>query len=278
LTFDGRERVALAPGQRVLSDPLAFPVAQQDELAVSFAGDGAVASSAISAFPDSFIASGDQAMQSQLSDAISHHRLLGVQTIEVEAPFDRVFVAIGDSITEGYVSGEDDYRLAWPAIAAAASGRPVVNAAVSGQGLWGANEHLRDDVEVLHGYTDCVVLVGTNDLGAISAAKLIESLKALFGALANDGCWVWAGTLLPKERTTGGDLMVVNAQRAEVNEWVRRQTLSFGIIDFEQAIAAPGDPNRFAPGLSVDGIHPTYAGQKVMGQLAAQLISAQPTR
>jgi lysophospholipase L1-like esterase len=278
LTFGGSETAVLGPRERILSDPLQFPVELQDELAVSFAAEGALASSAISAFPDSFRAPGDQTLQAHLVNALPHHQLLGVQTIEVEGKFDRAFVAIGDSITEGYVTGDDDYRLAWPAIAATASGQPVVNAAVSGQGVWGAYEHLRDEVAVLHGYTDCIVLVGTNDLAAISSAEVIESLNATFRALIDAGCRVWAGTLLPRESTSVGDLAVVNARRAEVNDWLRRHSPAFGVIDFERPMAAPGDSNRFAPGLAIDGIHPTYAGQKVMGDLAAQLISAQPTR
>jgi lysophospholipase L1-like esterase len=278
LTFDGGESVALGPGQRIVSDPVSFRVEPHDELAVSFAAEGAVASSAISAFPESFLASGDQTLLNDLVEAIPHHRLLGVQTIEVESSFDRAFVAIGDSITEGYVTGDDDHRLAWPAIAAAASGSPVVNAAVSGQGVSETTEHLRDDVDVLHGHTDCLVLVGTNDLGAKSAAELIAALSTLFDALTSGGCRVWAGTLLPKERTTAGELAEVKARRAEVNDWLRSQKAAFEVIDFEKALAAPGDPHRFAPGFGVDGIHPTYTGQKVMGDLAATLISAQPTR
>jgi lysophospholipase L1-like esterase len=278
LTFDGKDGLALGPGERILSDPLPFPVEAQEDLAVSFAADGALASSAINAFPESFLASGNQVFERHLADAMDHHRLIGVQTIEVEGRYDRVFVALGDSITEGYVTGDDDHRLAWPALAGAASGRPVVNAAVSGQGLWEATEHLHEDVEVLHGHTDCLVLLGTNDLAGRSATQIIEVLSAFFDALSRRNCRVWAGTLLPKELTTTGDLTLVKTRRAEVNNWIRHRSPAYGVIDFEAAMAAPGDPNRFAPGLGEDGIHPSYAGQKAMAEFAAQIISAQPRR
>ncbi|HZA52007.1 MAG TPA: GDSL-type esterase/lipase family protein [Myxococcaceae bacterium] len=276
LTFGGADGVTVRAWERVVSDPVSFPVSAGEELAVSFAAEGGVASSAINAFPDSFVAPGDQTLAPSLERATARHRLAALQTIDVEAPFQRAFVAIGDSITEGYVTGEDDYRRAWPALAQAMSGIPVGNAAVSGQGLWAANEYLSDDVGVLEGRTDCVVLLGTNDLGGISNSALIDRLARLFHTLAADGCRVWAGTLLPKEGTSAGDLALVNAQRAEVNDWLRHRSAAFGVIDFERAVAMPGDRNRFAPGLAQDGIHPSYAGQRVMAELAAQFLAPGP--
>ena len=276
LTFAGSEGVTLPAHTRMLSDPVAFPVSAGQELSVSFAVEGAMAASAINGFPDSFAAPGDQTLAPSLTDATPRHRLAALQTIDVEAPSQRAFVAIGDSITEGYVTGEDDYRRAWPALAQSLSGTPVANAAVSGQGVWAANEYLADDVGVLEGRTDCVVLLGTNDLAALSPAEMIDRLSGLFEALATGGCRVWAGTLLPKESTTGGDLGLVNWRRGEVNDWLRHRAPAFGVIDFERAVALPDDPNRFVPGLDQDGIHPSYAGQRVMGEFAAQFLGPLP--
>src|SRR5690606_27647407 len=108
-------------------------------------------------------------------------------------------IAIGDSITEAYVDGRDDYRRNWPAIAEALTGIPIANAAVSGQGLWAARHFLEDEVLALEGATDCVILLGTNDLGASDAERLTDDLAALYDDLAGH-CTVWAATLPPKDR------------------------------------------------------------------------------
>lgn len=277
LTFSGGAAVSLKMNDRVMSDPVAFHVSPQDELYVSFEGDGAFARSAINAYPDSHAAWGAHAGKMTMpADGVSRHMLTGVNTIEVEAPRERVFVAVGDSITEGYVSGDDDARNAWPMLAGAMLGHPVVNGSVSGQGLWAGNEYADEDVLVLAGgVTDCVVLLGTNDLAADVTTKLQDRLTELFDTL-RPICRVWAGTLLPKEKTDPGDLSLVNARRKTVNAWLRSNAVVHGVIDFEAATSAQGAPDTFLPGYGEDGIHPSLQGQSAMAAEAAKVLSAEP--
>ena len=185
-------------------------------------------------------------------------------------------VAVGDSITEGYVGGADDVRKAWPGVAQAALGVPVLNAGVSGQGLYDALANLEHEVLALEGVTDCVVLLGTNDLGAeADSRKLREQLAKLFTRL-RPFCTVWASTLLPKERSSHASYELVRTQRVEVNRWLREEAgtagLIHGLIDLEAVTRSEQSEHLFAEGLEGDGIHPSVRGQRVMGEEVARVL------
>jgi lysophospholipase L1-like esterase len=283
VTFGGSPGFTSAARGRVTSDPIAFPVSFGDELYVSFDVDGSLAASTINAFPDSYSWAGSYANVQDPPAGAASMRAVGLDTIDVEAPASAAFVALGDSITEGYVSGDvgdfvsrhDDYRNAWTTVAQRLLGLPVANAAVSGQGVDEAILGLKNEVFTLQGITDCLVLLGTNNLGSLTADEIDARLATLFDQL-RPFCRIWAGTLLPKETTTNGVLSTVIARRLAVNDWIRHQAQLDGVIDFEPALAAPGDVNHFAPGLGEDGIHPSIAGQAVMGQEAARVLTPPP--
>jgi hypothetical protein len=115
LTFGGESKCTVQAGQQRLSDPALFPVTPGEELYVSVEVQGSVGTSAISAFPDSFKWPGPGAELPQLpASATPQTEARAVAAIYVEAAPGPVFVAIGDSITEGYISGTDDTRNAWP--------------------------------------------------------------------------------------------------------------------------------------------------------------------
>jgi lysophospholipase L1-like esterase len=283
ILFGGSESVSGGVRQRLMSDPVEFPVNLGDELYVSFEFHGALGASIMGALPDSYAAYGRYAYQSDPFGGNEHPRAVGLATIDVESDFSRAVLTIGDSITEGYVSGDvtvgtrvedgffsrtDDYRNAWSFVAQSNLGLPFANAGVSGQGV---NDVLATfDAELgplLGEVTDCIMLIGTNDLGSLESTTIVARIGQIGDALA-PYCQVWFSTLVPKERTTGGDYETVRRRRHEVNDWLRQQTL---LIDFEAVLAQPDDPDHFLPGLGEDGIHPSIAGQQVMGQEVARV-------
>jgi lysophospholipase L1-like esterase len=216
---------------------------------------------------------------------------VGLQTIEVEGPRQRAIVAIGDSITEGYVSGpvtggttvasgflaaRDDYRNAWTRRVEASLGVPVANAGVSGQGTSDATANLASDVFALPNLTDCVVLIGTNDLAGDSAEGIETRLAALFKAL-EPRCETWASTLLPKERTSAGDYALVKARRLEINAWLRSGAAPVDhVIDLESVTRSASSVHLFATGLGEDGIHPSVRGHEVMAPEVARVFELAP--
>ncbi len=272
LRFADQPQVTVPSLQRVASDPLSFEVDAPEDLVISLDVDGGVRASLIDAFPGSFIAPEGQAWHTHLVGAAPQERLWGLTAVLVEADEAPVFLAVGDSITEGYVSGDDDVRHAWPHLAAVQAQVPVVNGAVSGQGVYQANELREAELHWVPGITHCLVMLGTNDLAAIEGPELIRRLGLLFDGL-HEKCEVWAGTLVPRERADGFDLSVVHARRAQVNAWLRARPPHVArVVDFEAATARPGDVNRFRDGYGYDGIHPSRAGQTAMGDAAADAV------
>jgi lysophospholipase L1-like esterase len=268
-----------------------FEVRAGDELAVSFEVNGALSAASIGNFPGSYARTGNHSHLTSSLGGSQHPRMVGLATIDVEGPRSRAAVAIGDSITEGYVSGattsgtglssgylavKDDYRNAWNAVASSLLGGPVVNAGVSGQGTWDAQQNLEAEVLALEGLTDCVVLLGTNDLGGLSVTQLQGRLQQLFDTLAPK-CRVWAGTLLPKERTSAGSLSLVQADRKAINAWLRTTARVYDVIDFEAATQSQTSIDLFYPGFGEDGIHPSVEGHDAMGRAAANALVEDPS-
>jgi lysophospholipase L1-like esterase len=304
LTFAGQPGIALPAWQRAHSDEVALALAAGDEVDVTFAAAGALAASGIANFPDSTAHAGRDL---GARGGTPNGRLAGVATVEVAGGRARAAVAVGDSITEGYVGGHtffgpaladsfgyvpvDDVRNAWPAIAARALGAPVANAGVSGSGTEETLDRFDAEIGVLAGeLTDCVVLLGTNDIGVNGAGltfdQISSNLAALYARLA-PLCRVWAGTLLPKEwipsANTAAEYVVLSQSRRAVNAWIRARTAAdhvAGVIDFERVTrASDADPDHFgvdADGQSLgeDGIHPSIAGQRAMGIEAARVLGA----
>ena len=274
LTFGGARSSTAGPGQRVSSELVALPVSAGEDLAVSVELEGSVASSAISAFPGSYARAGSFTDISGPLGGALDPTIKGVDSIEVDGPRQRVFMAIGDSITEGFVTyAGNDYRQSWPFVAQQAMGAPVVASAVYGQTIQDQVAALPVEVHPVRGMTDCVVLLGTNNLGPDSAATIINRLSDLYARLSGS-CRVWGATLPPKEKSGSYDLATVNAARRQVNDWIRSRAPVTGVVDFDAALRSESSPDRFAAGLTADGVHPSIAGQAVMGQAAAMALGA----
>lgn len=269
--FAGAAGFSVGKRTRVVSDPVSFPVAFGDELAVSFEVSGALGVSAIETLPGSYVRSGAYASTTGPLGGSAWAKGVGLATVDVEGPPARAFVAIGDSITEGYITGHDDTRVAWPWLSQAGLGVPVVDAGVSGQGFYDALLNLDQEVLSLQGVTDCLVLLGTNDLSSLDQSGLQSRMTTLVSRL-KPMCRPWVGTLLPKEKTNYGDYETVKRDRAAFNAWIRATFPD--VIDFEAVTRQPNDANLFIDGLEVDGIHPSAAGHRVMANEVIRVLRA----
>jgi len=249
-----------------------FAAQPGEEVLVTFEARGALAASAIVEYPGSKVVWGELADQPAALDGGGDHPvLLALTEVDVRGPPARAAIALGDSITEGYVSGDDDARDAWSTVAQRALGWPVVNAGVSGEGIWEEQQALADEVLRAAGITDCLVMLGTNDLGQLDAPEIERRLGKLWATLA-PFCAVHALTLPPKERCDDcGELAQVQADRKAVNAWIRAN--GPGLIDAEAALRDGANPDAYAPGLGEDGIHPSRAGQRVLGQAVAAALA-----
>jgi lysophospholipase L1-like esterase len=156
----------------------------------------------------------------------------------------------------------------------------VLNAGISGNrvlrdGLLprmgpSALTRLDRDVIGLAGVRTVIVLEGNNDIGqrpTANAAEPIGGLQQLVERLKAARLRVLLGTLTP----AGGSAVPTygsgpaNAIRTEVNEWIRSQKVSDGIVDFDAAVRDPADQSRLLPAFdSSDHLHPSSAGYKAM--------------
>ncbi|OJH35909.1 GDSL family lipase [Cystobacter ferrugineus] len=270
VTFAGSAGFSVGARALVVSDPVPFSVGFRDELAISFEVKGALGASAIETLPGSYIRSGAYASTSGALGGTASGLGLGLATVDVEGPPSRAFVAIGDSITEGYISERDDTRKAWPALTEARLGVPVVNSGVSGQGFYEELENLDQEVLSLQGITDCIVLLGTNDLSSLDMGGLQKRMETLVTRL-QPRCRTWVSTLLPKEKSNHGDYEVVKRDRLAFNTWLRA-TYSTSLIDLEAATRQPDNVHLFLDGLEVDGIHPSAKGHQVMAAEVARVL------
>jgi lysophospholipase L1-like esterase len=252
---------------------VAFPVGAQEDVYVSVAVRGSVASASIDGFPGSVSFPGRGALLAvPPPGAEPQLRARAVAQVEVEGAPTKVFFVLGDSITEGYLVGDGDYRHAWPFRAQLGLGAPVLNGGVSGQDTWEELLNFREELGSVKAVTDCVVALGMNDLPCGAPEQVTGSLQTLVQSL-RPSCRVWLATITPRERTTAGPIERVNACRVAINAWVRGQGGLAGVLDFDAVTRNPAAPEKLQEAFSGDGVHPNAAGQAAMGAAALQVLS-----
>lgn len=268
--------------ERVTSDPIDFPVIFREEVYVSFEARGAMSASAIALLQQSYSKTGSHSHR--LENAVTwggswSPTPVGMATIEVEGAPGPVMIAIGDSITEGYVKGVQDLTDSWAYQAGKLAQVTTVNAAVSGDGITQTLANLDEEVFVLSGVTDCMVLIGTNDISSYSTTALTSKLTELYSRL-KPFCRVWGATMPPKDETggsknDGGSELwnQMHATRRAVNAWIVANDSVTGAFDFSPILTDPERPNYFVPRYTEDGIHPTPEGYRVMGKEATRVIN-----
>ncbi len=136
--------------------------------------------------------------------------------------------------------------------------------------FYDALQNLDAEVLSLQGITDCVVLLGTNDLSALDMGGLKSRMNTLVSRLQLF-CRLWVGTLLPKEHANNGKYEQVKASRLVMNAWIREHRRP-DVIDFEAVTHAPDNVHHFLDGLAVDGIHPSAAGHGVMADEVVRVL------
>lgn len=311
VTFNGgRPGVVIPAGGSTYSDPVTLPFAGPRDvsrlagrkLAVSFHTVGATGPMTwhAKALTTSYVtAPGAGIRGADESDAAFPHTTTSwyfVDAIDVIAPEATIVVAcFGDSITDGTgstLNGDDR----WPDVLSrrlheAYGGRvSVVNAGIGGNrvlspaastaeapfaGGPSALTRLDRDVLGIAGLSAVVWLEGINDISnGASAADIIEGLKEGVKRIrARGGIRVIGATIVSALGAAGpGGTPAADAQRQEVNAFVREGNLFDGVADFD---AVTRDPKTgelraaFQPGSTIGGpgdrLHPNRAGYQAMG-------------
>ncbi|MEO7495969.1 MAG: SGNH/GDSL hydrolase family protein, partial [Massilia sp.] len=295
LRFSGASKVSVAPGTELYSDPLDGDFAGGDDVTVSLYVDSgpAVQSAHVAAHASQYIAAGDQTGRATLDGARRMTSWFHIGAVEVApvaaAP---VLVAIGDSITDGSGSTDDQNERWTDYLARRLKRQPgapaigVINASIGG------NQMLRDDLgqkllerferDVLGraGVTHTLILIGVNDLGRLhkGGAETAQSRAAMLGNLQAGwrqmiaqaharGVCVLAGTLTPYGGSTLYKPDAANeADRQTLNQWLRDSADIDGVADFDAAVRDPAAPERLQARFdSGDHLHLSPAGYGAMG-------------
>jgi lysophospholipase L1-like esterase len=314
VTFGGRSSVVIPAGADAVSDPVMLSFGAFRDLAISVYVPGTVKNpdEHFSTRQTSYLSpsgSGDHATQS--SPAAFTEKTTGASStgwyfldgVDVEAPGSTgAVVAVGDSITDGYqakrngteqlstinTNGRYPDDLARRLIAANIP-LSVLNAGIganqlmrSALPLYGPSGLSRFATDALGepGVTDVIVLEGLNDIASgATANQLIAAYEQLINQAHAAGVAIQLGTLTPTGGTSspayGG--AAATSVRNQVNQWIRTQAFSDGIVDFDAAVRDPHDPGTIAPAYNGgDDLHFDLAGYRALAAAVNLALLARP--
>jgi alpha-glucuronidase len=296
LSFGGGPEAVIPAGGEIWSDPAPLDAPPLSDLAISLHFDRPPAgeTSHPGSRTNSWLVHGDRTSAADLSDGRKVQHWFQASGVEVRTsawPRGAV-VTLGDSITDGRGSTTDgDDR--WPDQLArrlqrtdGLKGVGVANAGIGGNrvladGL-GPSALARLDRDVLSepGVTAVIVLEGINDLGVLDragpsdrtrrtmVARLEEADARIIAAAHARGIKVIGGTLTPDGGTqTYPTAPADEAERQQLNAWIRTPGRFDAVADFDAALRDPGHPDRLQPSFdSGDHLHPSPAGYRAMAE------------
>ena len=288
VTFAGARSPTIPPFAPLMSDPVALAVPPLSKLVVSIHVPGEATRATIHSLgvETTTIAPGDQTAAATLTGGrttTQRHILSGIDV--AGGPATATIVALGDSITDGAASSDDQDRR-WPDILAERLKRAgitrfaVANAGISGNRLLktiagpAALARLDRDVLAVPGARYMVVLEGVNDIGWEKNAHLppprpgeiILAYRQIVARAHDHGVKVFGATILPY-KGAGYWSEEGEAVRQEVNRWIRTPGNFDAVIDLDRAVADKADPLTMAAAYdSGDHLHPKDAGYKAMAE------------
>lgn len=296
LTFGGLAAPSIPAGAILVSDPVELAVPNGADIVVDLfiPDDTAAWKSPLTMHPASWqvnyvSAAGNHTGEASFpiatttayrrGDGLASASSFFLSRIEVTANAP-VWVAFGDSITDGTQSGTDANRR-WPdllsaRLASAGTRLSVVNGAIGGGRVLldgvGPNALARFDRDVLAqpGVRFVTVLEGINDIGngganaSPTVADLIAGHRQMIDRAHAHGLRIFGATLTPFEGaayyTPEGE-----TKRQALNEWIRKSGAYDAVMDFDAAVRDPAKASRTRPAFdSGDHLHPSPAGYQAI--------------
>ena len=286
LTFDGHPSVTMYPGQSVVSDPVAFPLEDRMNLAITI-HYGRISSTLLTSHPGSrttsYIADGYTTDFSAPIAKTDHWYTISF--IDVKPRRRSAAIAVlGDSITDGRgttTNGQDRWtdQLSRSLLTDPATrDLSVLNFGLGGNcilrgglGPTGQSRYARD----LFGHPGVkyvILFEGTNDLGGSrNAMATADGIKEVWTKIVQEaherGIKVFGATVTPV-KGNGYYSPDHEAGRVALNEWIRTSGIFDGVIDFDRLVADPAQPDRLDPAFLYenDWLHLNAKGYEKMGR------------
>ncbi|MES2219664.1 MAG: SGNH/GDSL hydrolase family protein [Acidobacteriota bacterium] len=294
LTFGGSSEVVIPAGAEYISDPVDYPVRALSNLAISFhlQEPPAPETGHPGSRATSYAVHGNLVSAATLPNVTKVDHWYQIAGVDVTTSANAVsVVALGDSITDGHASttnGNDR----WTDILAERLERSpitrqigVLNQGIGGNHLLvdglGPNALARFNRDVLAqtGVRYLIVLEGVNDLGRLTrqgevpvaehealVAQILAAFQQMILRAHTHGIKIIGATITPY---AGSDYYRPTARdevdRTEVNAWIRAPGHFDAVIDFDQVVRDPSQPDRLRPSYdSGDHLHPSPAGYRAM--------------
>ncbi len=294
LTFAGSSEVVIPAGAEYISDPVDLPVAALSNLAITFhlQEPPAQETGHPGSRATSYVAHGNLVSDATLPNAMKVDHWYQIAAVDVTTQANPVsIVVLGDSITDGHASttnGNDRWTddLAQRLQGSAASQHiGVLNEGIGGNHLLvdglGPNALARFNRDVLAqtGVRYVIVFEGVNDLGGLTrqgevpvadheelVAHILAAYQQMILRAHSHGIEIIGATITPY---VGSDYYHPTARdeadRNEVNAWIRAPGHFDAVLDFDQVMRDPNHPDRLLPSYdSGDHLHPSPAGYRAM--------------
>jgi lysophospholipase L1-like esterase len=294
LTFGGSQSTTIPAGGQAISDSAGLRLPADTDLLVSIYLTGPVQLAAYHSMGIQDMYSTADGAGDQTEDVANFPvgntfdfwtLLSGIDVMSVAPP--GTVVALGDSITDGYMSTSDandrwpnylsrrlQAQLQYPHYGVLDEGissnkiltDSFTGLAGSGNGGISALARLDRDVFAQSGVTTVIVLEGINDLkSGATPAQVIAGLEQIATQAHAWGLRVVVGTITPFEGYPGYTA-AYEANRETVNDFIRDNGGVFdGVVDFDAALRNPSNPLALAPAYdSGDHLHPNNAGYQAM--------------
>jgi len=292
LSFSQHPTTIIPPGAAMLTDPVDMDVAALSSLAVSLylpTETGLCTCHQVGSATGYMSDTGDftGAEQFPAQSTFLYRAYLTEVEVRTALPASGV-VVLGDSLSDGTASTPDANQR-WPdrlaeRLNARGGGKRawgVVNEGISGNRLLadgaGQSALARFDRDVLSapGVRSVIVLLGVNDLGlafgpqmppgaTLIPENLIAAYRQIIARAHAHGLKVYGATMTPFEGVSYWSPQG-EADREDVNSWIRGAGAFDGMIDFDAVWRDPAHPARIRDGMhAADNLHGSDAGYRAL--------------
>ena len=284
LTFDGKAGVTMPAKGKAVSDPVDFKIGPRENVAITI-HYGLASSTSVSGHPGSrttsYLKSGNT---TNFSGATKTDHWYNILALEVEAPEAAGAVAIlGNSITDGRGSTTNQQNR-WADVLSRrlldnepTSQVGVLNMGIGGNCVLGgglgptASSRYQRDLLGQEGVKWIILFEAVNDLGGAgsgvqTAKRIIDVYKQIIREAHEKGSYVFGGTITPFK---GNSYYSADHEkgRSTINQWIRTTKMLDGVIDFDEAVRNPIDPEAMQSKFLFenDWLHLNAQGYETMG-------------